>query len=446
MDQANRDARFYPDDIFEREQYAVHAMQLINSYPAEKGACTIAVDAPWGMGKSTFIHMWRNELREQNPNPNPSEEGATKPTGKHASPFAIRNVPFYYNAWENDHSEDAFLPLVFTICGAAQMDDAPPATGKIQERLEKLIVAACGAASTLACYGMTQNLDFAVQVGSATSVGVGTLWDVIKKKDSEVVKNAYQQRKESIEAFRAALAEFAAEYGKLFVFIDELDRCKPTFAVKTLEAIKFFFDVPNVVFVFAIDAEQLTHSIKGTYSITMDAGSYLSKFIEFHIDLPAPTTRQILAYTVKDANPAASIVSIMTEAMSLCGITPREAVPVVQKTFKLYRTHIGSSLQPEGFALFMLLLGLKTKHADVYAAVMDGRSSWDSLHWHENSKKLAELIDGIVPYMNKPMGDIVEEWDNARNHDKLAEVLATLAFHMEEKKPVRVFFSTALNI
>ena len=52
---------------------------------------------------------------------------------------------------------------------------------------------------------------------------------------------------------------------RLLIFIDELDRCRPTFAIETLEVVKHFFNVPNVVFVFSLDMNQLQKSIKTIY-------------------------------------------------------------------------------------------------------------------------------------------------------------------------------------
>jgi hypothetical protein len=68
--------------------------------------------------------------------------------------------------------------------------------------------------------------------------------------------------------------------------IDELDRCKPTYAVSSLERLKHLFSVPGVVFVLALDSEQLGHSIRAVYGSGMDAEGYLRRFIDYEFELP----------------------------------------------------------------------------------------------------------------------------------------------------------------
>lgn len=72
-------------------------------------------------------------------------------------------------------------------------------------------------------------------------------------------------------------------------FIDELDRCRPNYAVTVLEQIKHFFSVPNIVFVLSIDKVQLGHAIRGVYgSEFIDADDYLRRFIDIEYSLPDP--------------------------------------------------------------------------------------------------------------------------------------------------------------
>ncbi len=72
----------------------------------------------------------------------------------------------------------------------------------------------------------------------------------------------------------------------LVIIIDELDRCKPTFAVEILEKIKHLFSVEEVVFVLVMNREQLEESIKCVYGQNIDSHTYLQKFITFEIKLP----------------------------------------------------------------------------------------------------------------------------------------------------------------
>ena len=75
----------------------------------------------------------------------------------------------------------------------------------------------------------------------------------------------------------------------LVIIVDELDRCKPTFAVELIEVIKHLFSVPKVVFVLAMHKPQLEEAIKNVYGKDIDSQSYLQKFIHLECDLPKRT-------------------------------------------------------------------------------------------------------------------------------------------------------------
>lgn len=70
------------------------------------------------------------------------------------------------------------------------------------------------------------------------------------------------------------------------LFIDELDRCKPDFAIHMLEVIKHVFDVEGVQFVLVCNTQQLKASICHCYGGSVDAQRYLDKFLKFTFALP----------------------------------------------------------------------------------------------------------------------------------------------------------------
>lgn len=66
---------------------------------------------------------------------------------------------------------------------------------------------------------------------------------------------------------------------KLIIFIDELDHCRPSFAIEMLERIKHYFDDERVIFVVSLNKEQLIHTITSYYGSGFDATRYLNKFL-----------------------------------------------------------------------------------------------------------------------------------------------------------------------
>lgn len=102
----------------------------------------------------------------------------------------------------------------------------------------------------------------------------------------------YLSVKSIIFDFRKQLAEFAQKVGgdkQLIIFVDELDRCRPDYAVQMLERIKHFFAIDNIVFVLSVDKTVLCKSIRAVYGgLDINTGAYLRRFIDLDFDLPQP--------------------------------------------------------------------------------------------------------------------------------------------------------------
>ena len=132
-------------------------------------------------------------------------------------------------------------------------------------------------------------------------VGIDT--DVVKASIDEVTDifkeqiSSYNERKVELEEFKNKLGEYVASESQgnthpIVFFIDELDRCNPHYAVKLLERIKHLFEVPNIIFVLAVNVKQLQYAIQGYYgSENIDGQEYLKRFIDLSYALPAPNLK-----------------------------------------------------------------------------------------------------------------------------------------------------------
>ena len=112
----------------------------------------------------------------------------------------------------------------------------------------------------------------------------------------------YRKQRETKDKVSQRLAQLAAEVrettGHPLVFIiDELDRCRPTFAIELLERVKHIFDVPNIVFVFGINRSELTKSLRSVYG-ELDAGEYLRGFFDMEFVLPDADPGQFCTHLV----------------------------------------------------------------------------------------------------------------------------------------------------
>ena len=106
--------------------------------------------------------------------------------------------------------------------------------------------------------------------------------------------SAYQRHCQFANDFKDALQELInlttekSGKEKVYIFIDELDRCRPTYAIEMLETIKHLFDIKNLVFIISTDTAQLEHSIKAVYGNGFDSFEYLHRFFKQRITLPKP--------------------------------------------------------------------------------------------------------------------------------------------------------------
>jgi hypothetical protein len=80
----------------------------------------------------------------------------------------------------------------------------------------------------------------------------------------------------------------------LVIIIDELDRCRPTYALDMIEKVKHLFSVRNVVFLLIMNKKQLEESVKCVYGPKIDARAYLQKFINVETSIPKRLTTSIL--------------------------------------------------------------------------------------------------------------------------------------------------------
>lgn len=228
----------------------------------------IAFDGPWGSGKSTFLRQWAGELRKKD--------------------FPV----ILFDAFENDYVSDAFAALAREI---VELIDKK--TGK-QEVGTDLKKKAISVGKLLLKSGGKIALKVGTRVATAGMVSDADIKDALDsagEEVSEVYENYMEEllespkkQKETIESFKKKLSELSrilcpAKEGEaqrpLVFIIDELDRCRPSFALELLEKIKHFMSVPNVHFVLGVNLEQLRESVKVEYGQSIDAQNYLQKFI-----------------------------------------------------------------------------------------------------------------------------------------------------------------------
>ena len=247
----------FKNDLLGRQEPAEVLTHMLRSI---EGPCVLAVDAPWGAGKTTFLKMLACHLRNQE--------------------FPVVE----FNAWETDFTNDPFLALSQELtdgvrkCTVGPLDDQ---LKKVKKATKEILRLAVPSFIRLATAGL-------VDVGPMMEKEVGqALANLAQKRLSE-----YLDAKTSLQTFRASLGGLAAEIAAskqglpLIAVIDELDRCRPSYAVELLETAKHLFSVDHVVFVLAVNRSELAHSIRGVYGADFDATGYLRRFVDVDFRLP----------------------------------------------------------------------------------------------------------------------------------------------------------------
>ncbi|MFV8598622.1 KAP family P-loop NTPase fold protein [Ralstonia pseudosolanacearum] len=254
----------FKGDMLERQKLA----QRLTGYLGRlRDGAVIAIDAPWGEGKTWFTQHWAAQLRKDG--------------------HAVGMI----DAFQQDYVEDPFMLVAGEILRLCATNKTMVA--KLRERagsvMSAILPVAVKATINVAAraLGTTDLVDeFSEAAKEAVKSGTGKAADVAKVWVEKKLA-AHESDKHSLRAFREALAEYAAAQPEpVVILVDELDRCRPAFAVRLIERIKHFFDVPNLVFVLVMNREQLEKAVKGVYGAETDAATYLSKFLQLSLTLP----------------------------------------------------------------------------------------------------------------------------------------------------------------
>lgn len=250
----------------DREKYAHVLTSIVNNYA---DGFVLAINNEWGTGKTTFVKMWQKHLAKND--------------------FET----LYFNAWENDFESN---PLVAILAELKTLTGDHDKT-KFKSLLKKGAVLTKNVLPAFAKAMLDRYVDNKILLDGIEDATKATTEILEKEVES------YATRKRSLEEFRKQLEEYLQDTESkkpVVFFIDELDRCRPSYAVEVLEQMKHFFAVPGIVFVLAIDKIQLGHAVRGIYgSEQLNADEYLRRFIDIEYSIPQPDTKQFCNYLFK---------------------------------------------------------------------------------------------------------------------------------------------------
>ncbi|WP_029042440.1 KAP family P-loop NTPase fold protein [Cucumibacter marinus] len=322
-------ADIWEEDLLSRREEADYLESFLSKQVSKRrkdgqtASYVINIDADWGEGKSFFLERFSRQLK--------------------ARGHVVANV----NAWRDDHTDDPFVAVLSAIDEAIK--PLIPENVTVRDRWKKVKESAlptmgrvfAGATRATVKRYLDSEIDDLFADGESSSVdeglaagakeGIRQAFALSKATDAMISK--FNQQRSSIDQFRERMGHVVdciSQEKLLFVLIDELDRCRPSYAIALLERIKHLFDANGVVFVFATNSSQLQHSIVGAYGPNFEGFRYLQRFFDITYDLQAPDRSNFIEFVFKEINsrslncPVEDIMEFLRVAVGSYNLNLRE--------------------------------------------------------------------------------------------------------------------------
>ena len=215
----------------------------------------IFINAPWGMGKSLFADAIKEYLSEN------YEEINT----------------LYVNSWKMDFYDEPMKALI------AEMSEDSIITVESTEKAKKFLKN-CGKIF----FGKILK-NFLLKRFNLNDKDIEEMKSFFNGLDTSELED-YKNYKKLLEEFKDTLSK---EERPKIIIIDELDRCRPDYAIQLLEIIKHIFDVKNIIFLFLINRKQLESIVSTIYMNSNLSIKYFEKFYDIELNLPEANYKEL---------------------------------------------------------------------------------------------------------------------------------------------------------
>jgi predicted KAP-like P-loop ATPase len=294
---------------------AVQALKTLLQDPALDTPLALGVYGEWGSGKTSVMQMLQNDL-------------------------ALRHLCLWFDAWQYAHQQEALwraflLAVVERVRSTLDSTEEGASSSQIQSELDRLVI------SLYRSQQYSEEKDWkinwqaavplaartALRIAAATIPGIGAMTEAVKTLQKQFAEGKdvedamrlieherveqYREQVQSLEQFQQVfrnlmLNHVLRDHRRLYLFIDDLDRCLPEAAVSVLEALKLFLNIPGCVFILGMDRHVVEQGIRVRYhefalgpagtAHPVDARQYLDKIIQIPFTLPPLSAAQIESY------------------------------------------------------------------------------------------------------------------------------------------------------
>lgn len=255
-----------------------------------QGSYVLNIDAEWGAGKTFFLRRFGAQLEQEG------------------------YLVAFVDAWQDDHADDPFVAVLAAIDRAmlpvtrrsgrtrtlwkAVQKEAVPIVGRALAGAGKVLVRRYVGLEAGELLQGSGDGPAEAAAGAIVDTASAELSRVADRVTEKLIAD-FSEKNVAIQGFRERLSAAVTSAkskpkAPLFVLVDELDRCRPSYAVALLERVKHLFEVNNVVFVFATNTDQLQHSVSGAYGPGFNGYRYLKRFFERTYRLHTPSLDRIV--------------------------------------------------------------------------------------------------------------------------------------------------------
>lgn len=274
---------------------------------------SIGVSGSWGAGKSSMVKMIGEHLRLKDCDKNDKE----------------KNYVFLdFNAWLYQGYDDARAALLQAVSDKLLEESKNRSSHKkdfvckVENFIKRINwlqvakmvvplslglvpggVAVGGIASLINAFtNLTQNND--AQKQSEKSEEVNAAFNSLTPEMKDILKeNVSKSTPQQIEKLRSDFADILKELNiTLVILVDDLDRCLPSTAISTLEAMRLLLFVEKTAFIIAADEQMIRNSVKAHFSdVELSEGlvtSYFDKLIQIPLSVPHLGIAEVKIYLV----------------------------------------------------------------------------------------------------------------------------------------------------
>ena len=339
------------------------ADRLTNLIADQKAPLTISLHGGWGTGKTFMLERWQKTLEND---------------GYKA---------IYFNAWQDDFCDDPLLAVIGQLADYFKDHSLNAIARKAGEIAIPLIKATV--------------------IGTVKSYTGLTLPTGQAEKDSKPFLDKYLELKDTRNDLKRQLAKLAEQVAKetehpLVFIIDELDRCRPTFAIELLERVKHIFDIPNTVFVFGVNRDELCQTLSSVYG-NIQTDVYFRRFFDFEFSLSGSDSQEFAKHLIDKFDIArrqnhieasGKHAQIIPKLWSALGLSLRDIKYGIQLLALLVRNaSLNEPTYPYRFAAF---IAMKFKRPEFYHSLAEGNFRTREIMDYIDDEVRSEQVDRDV--------------------------------------------------